>query len=111
MTVLTGLVDSFSYLLLGHVFVANMTGNVVFLGFAVVGAQGFSVAAFLVALASFGFGSVLGGRVVAQFGHHRARHIAVATAAQSLFLAVGRSSPWSAPSRSAQESAIPSSSS
>lgn len=88
MTVLTGLVDSFSYLLLGHVFVANMTGNVVFLGFAVVGAQGFSVAASLVALASFGFGSVLGGRVVAQFGHHRARHIAVATAAQSLFLAV-----------------------
>ena len=37
MTVVTGLVDSFSYLLLGHVFVANMTGNVVFLAFAVVG--------------------------------------------------------------------------
>ena len=38
MTVLTGLVDSFSYLLLGHVFVANMTGNVVFVGFALAGA-------------------------------------------------------------------------
>ena len=34
MTVVTGLVDAFSYLSLGHVFVANMTGNVVFLGFA-----------------------------------------------------------------------------
>ena len=56
MTVVTGLVDAFSYLLLGHVFVANMTGNVVFLGFAVVGAQGFSIAASLVALVSFGRG-------------------------------------------------------
>ena len=50
MTVVTGLVDAFSYLLLGHVFVANMTGNVVFLGFAVAGAPGFSIAASLVAL-------------------------------------------------------------
>jgi uncharacterized membrane protein YoaK (UPF0700 family) len=30
LTVVTGLVDAFSYLSLGHVFVANMTGNVVF---------------------------------------------------------------------------------
>jgi uncharacterized membrane protein YoaK (UPF0700 family) len=88
MTVVTGLVDSFSYLLLGHVFVANMTGNVVFLGFAVAGAQGFSIAASLVALASFGLGSVFGGRIAAQFDHHRGRHVAVATAAQSVLLAV-----------------------
>ena len=39
LTVVTGLVDAFSYLLLGHVFVANMTGNVVFLGFAIAGAK------------------------------------------------------------------------
>jgi uncharacterized membrane protein YoaK (UPF0700 family) len=88
MTVLTGLVDSFSYLLLGHVFVANMTGNVVFLGFAVVGAQGFSIAASLVALVSFGMGSVFGGRIVGRFGHHRGHHVAVAAGTQSLFLAV-----------------------
>jgi hypothetical protein len=30
LTFVTGLVDAFSYLVLGHVFVANMTGNVVF---------------------------------------------------------------------------------
>jgi uncharacterized membrane protein YoaK (UPF0700 family) len=88
MTVVTGLVDAFSYLLLGHVFVANMTGNVVFLGFAVAGAQGFSIAASLVALASFGVGSVLGGRVAQRFGHHRGRHVTVATATQALLLAV-----------------------
>jgi len=45
LTLVTGLVDAFSYLVLGRVFVANMTGNVVFLGFAVAGASGFSVRA------------------------------------------------------------------
>jgi uncharacterized membrane protein YoaK (UPF0700 family) len=88
MTVVTGLVDAFSYLLLGHVFVANMTGNVVFLGFAVAGAQGFSIAASLVALASFGLGSVVGGRIVQRFGDHRAHHVTVATGTQALLLAV-----------------------
>jgi uncharacterized membrane protein YoaK (UPF0700 family) len=39
LTVVTGLVDAFSYLSLGHVFVANMTGNVVFLGFALAGSR------------------------------------------------------------------------
>ena len=47
LTVITGLVDAVSYLALGHVFVANMTGNVVFLGFAVVDAEDFSVPASL----------------------------------------------------------------
>jgi uncharacterized membrane protein YoaK (UPF0700 family) len=88
MTVVTGLVDAFSYLLLGHVFVANMTGNVVFLGFAVAGAQGFSIGASVVALVAFGLGSVLGGRIVQRFGHHRGHHVAIATAAQALLLAV-----------------------
>ena len=37
LTVTTGLVDAVSVLGLGRVFTANMTGNVVFLGFAVVG--------------------------------------------------------------------------
>jgi uncharacterized membrane protein YoaK (UPF0700 family) len=88
MTVVTGLVDAFSYLVLGHVFVANMTGNVVFLGFAVAGAHGFSIAASLVALVSFGFGSVVGGRIVARYGHHRGRHLASAMVVEAVFLAV-----------------------
>jgi len=41
LTAVTGLVDAISYLQLGHVFVANMTGNVIFLGFAAAGAAGF----------------------------------------------------------------------
>ena len=42
LTVVTGLVDAVSYLALGHVFTANMTGNVVFLGFAAAGGRGLS---------------------------------------------------------------------
>ncbi|EUA43972.1 hypothetical protein I553_8306 [Mycobacterium xenopi 4042] len=33
LTFATGIVDAISVLVLGHVFVANMTGNVIFLGF------------------------------------------------------------------------------
>jgi uncharacterized membrane protein YoaK (UPF0700 family) len=43
LTIVTGVVDALAYLRLGHVFVANMTGNVVFLGFAAAGAGGLSV--------------------------------------------------------------------
>jgi len=53
LTFVTGLVDAASVLGLGRVFTANMTGNVVFLGFALGGAQDVSIAASLVALASF----------------------------------------------------------
>ncbi|MDQ1376785.1 MAG: hypothetical protein QOE15_958 [Acidimicrobiaceae bacterium] len=62
LTVVTGFVDAVSILRLGHVFVANMTGNVVFLGFALAGSSGFSVSASLVALAAFLAGAATWGR-------------------------------------------------
>jgi len=89
MTLVTGLVDAFSYLVLGHVFVANMTGNVVLLGFALVGTPGFSVAASVVAIASFALGSSLGGRIGARLGRHRVRHLSTAATVQVVFLAAG----------------------
>ena len=49
-TAITGLIDAISYLALGHVFTANMTGNVVFLAFAVAGAPGLSLTRSLTAL-------------------------------------------------------------
>jgi uncharacterized membrane protein YoaK (UPF0700 family) len=73
LTVVTGLVDAFSYLLLGHVFVANMTGNVVFSGFAIAGAAGFSLAASLAALGAFAAGALLGGLIAHRAGAHRGR--------------------------------------
>ena len=88
LTVVTGLVDAFSYLVLGHVFVANMTGNVVFLGFALVGTPGFSIAASLVALVTFWLGALVGGRIGARLGQHRGRLLATAASLQAAFVVV-----------------------
>ena len=49
----SGLVDAASYLGLGHVFTANMTGNILLLGFATAGASGFSTTACLVSIGAF----------------------------------------------------------
>src|SRR6202050_320680 len=89
MTLVTGLVDAFSYLVLGHVFVANMTGNVVFLGFALAGAPGFSITASLTAVASFAAGALLGGRLGSRYRGHRARLHCSAATPQAAFLAAG----------------------
>src|SRR5579863_5785472 len=88
MTLVTGLVDAFSYLVLGHVFVANMTGNVVFLAFALAGAPGFSILASLVALGAFVLGSLGGGLLGSRLGQHRGRLLSVAAALQTLLLLV-----------------------
>lgn len=77
LTVLTGVVDGVSILSLGRVFVANMTGNVVFIGFALGGASGFSLSASLSALAGFLVGASIGGVVVGRLGWHRGRLVAV----------------------------------
>ena len=63
LTAVSGIVDAASYLGLGHVFTANMTGNVVILGFSAAGAPGFSAAACLVSLAAFVVGAALAGRL------------------------------------------------
>jgi hypothetical protein len=58
LTLVTGIVDAVSVLALGHVFTANMTGNVVFLAFAVAGASQFSIARSLASLVAFLMGAV-----------------------------------------------------
>jgi uncharacterized membrane protein YoaK (UPF0700 family) len=82
LTGVTGLVDAVSYLKLGHVFVANMTGNVVFLGFAVADAAAFSIPASLLAIVAFMAGALVGGRIGSSAGRHRARLLAIATSLQ-----------------------------
>jgi uncharacterized membrane protein YoaK (UPF0700 family) len=86
LTAVTGLVDAVSYLQLGRVFVANMTGNVVFLGFAVADAPAFSLSASLAALAAFLVGAFVGGTIGARVGRHRARLLAVSTGIQVVFV-------------------------
>jgi uncharacterized membrane protein YoaK (UPF0700 family) len=86
MTLVTGLVDSFSYLVLGHVFVANQTGNVLFIAFALAGAQGFSVASSLTALGAFALGSLLGGLIGSRRSSDRGRLLWNAAGIQASFM-------------------------
>jgi uncharacterized membrane protein YoaK (UPF0700 family) len=62
-TAVTGLVDAVSYIGLGHIFTANMTGNIVLLGFAFAGVPGLSALRSLTALGAFLVGAVIGGRL------------------------------------------------
>jgi uncharacterized membrane protein YoaK (UPF0700 family) len=61
LSVTTGLVDAVSVLGLGKVFTANMAGNIVFLGFAVVDTPGFYLPPYLVAIAAFLVGAAIAG--------------------------------------------------
>ncbi len=87
LTAVTGLVDAFSYLVLGHVFVANMTGNVVFLAFALAGVGGFSVLASLVAIGCFALGALIAGRVGRHLAGRRELLLAVTAAGQAVIVA------------------------
>lgn len=69
LTTATGVVDAVSYLSLDRVFTGNMTGNVLFLGFALVGVPGIPLLNNAVALGGFVVGSIVGGRVVPRGSH------------------------------------------
>src|SRR5438128_6151615 len=88
MTVLVGVVDAVSILSLGRVFVANMTGNVVFIGFALAGASGFSLSASLSALGGFLVGAGLGGVAVDRLGTHRGRLVTAVVGGELVLLLV-----------------------
>jgi uncharacterized membrane protein YoaK (UPF0700 family) len=73
LTVLAGIVDAASILRLGHVFVATMTGNLVFVGVAVAGAKGFAVSPCLLSIGGFIVGALSGGRACSAARGHRGR--------------------------------------
>jgi uncharacterized membrane protein YoaK (UPF0700 family) len=87
LTFSTGLVDAVSFLGLGHVFTANMTGNVVLLGFGLAGGSGLPVLAPIVSLAAFLAGAFIGGRIQTRFGAVRPRHLTVALACEAVLIA------------------------
>src|SRR5438552_11738159 len=68
LTFTTGIVDAVSFLGLGNVFTANMTGNVVLLGFGIAGSGGLPIAAPFASFGAYVLGAIVGGRV--------ARHVA-----------------------------------
>jgi uncharacterized membrane protein YoaK (UPF0700 family) len=76
LTFSTGLVDAVSYLGLGRVFTANMTGNIVLLGFGIAGSGGLPVVAPLVSLGAFLAGAGIGGVLAGTVGDRHAQHVA-----------------------------------
>jgi uncharacterized membrane protein YoaK (UPF0700 family) len=68
LTISTGAVDAISWLGLGKVFSAFMTGNLAFLGFRFAGAPGPSVPSVLAATAAFAVGAFIGARIVRRAG-------------------------------------------
>lgn len=81
LSVTTGLVDAVSVLGLGKVFTANMTGNIVFLGFAAAGAPDFAVAPYVIALAAFLGGALVAGRIGTVMADGALRHWLMTAAA------------------------------
>lgn len=68
LTFATGLADAISILVLGHVFVANMTGNVIFLGFWLAPRTNIDMTAVMVALPAFMCTTIVSGRLLRLFG-------------------------------------------
>jgi uncharacterized membrane protein YoaK (UPF0700 family) len=78
LTFSTGIVDAISVLVLGHVFVANMTGNVIFLGFWFAPHTVVDMTAAVVAFVSFVTGAIVGGRLARHLDSDVRRWLTVA---------------------------------
>ena len=86
LTFATGLADAISILVLGHVFVANMTGNVIFLGFWLAPKTSIDLTAVAVALPTFFCTTILSGRLARHFGERTRAWITRVLATEILLL-------------------------
>lgn len=95
LTFVTGLIDAGSYVAMGHVFTANMTGNIVFMGFAFGEVQGLSIERSATALGFALIGGFLAGRLDSWLGKKRRNlWLAVALAIEAVLLLGAMSVSW-----------------
>jgi uncharacterized membrane protein YoaK (UPF0700 family) len=87
LTLATGLADSISILVLGHVFVANMTGNVIFLGFWLAPNANIDLTAVAVALPTFVCTTIVSGRLLRHFGARTRQWITTVLTSEIVLLA------------------------
>ena len=87
LTAVSGVVDAVSFLALGHVFVANMTGNIVFVGFAAAGSRDVSLPASLEAIVFFIVGGLAAGRLARFAGPVNTDLVRAAVAVEFLLVA------------------------
>ena len=88
LTFTTGLVDAVSYLGLGRVFTANMTGNVVLLGFGIAGSGGLPVLAPIISLVAFLLGAVVGGILSKRLLERHPEHLGAALAVEVTMIGI-----------------------
>jgi uncharacterized membrane protein YoaK (UPF0700 family) len=86
LTFSTGLIDAVSYIGFGRVFVANMTGNVVLLGFAAAGVSGLSITRALLSLTGFVIGAAIGGRLGTTLARGSRRRLIISAGSVEAFL-------------------------
>ena len=89
MTAVTGVVDAVSYLGLGHIFTANMTGNVALMGFRLGGSSGISLSRSVIALFCFMLGAAAGGSMGRRLDPRQSRISGLLVEAALLFVAAG----------------------
>ncbi|MEV6651822.1 YoaK family protein [Streptomyces sp. NPDC051219] len=94
LTMTTGMVEAVSFLALGPVFTAMQTGNVLFLGFALMREGGLSAAASAISLGAFALGTVAGARLESGVDARQRRWFVVALLVESCLLAVAAFAAW-----------------
>ncbi|MBP5869283.1 MULTISPECIES: YoaK family protein [Streptomyces] len=94
LTLTTGMIEAVSFLVLGPVFTAVQTGNLLFLSFALTGAAGLSPAAAGVSFAGFTVGAVLGSRFETSVDAHGRRWFVPALLVEALLLGLGGLVAW-----------------
>lgn len=87
LTFTSGMVDAVSYLGLGRVFTANMTGNLVLLGFGIAHSGGLPVVAPLISLGSFVLGAATGGLLGSRLRPRSVAHVCAALTLEAALLA------------------------
>ncbi|MFI1397054.1 YoaK family protein [Streptomyces sp. NPDC020681] len=94
LTLTTGMVEAVSFLVLGPVFTAVQTGNLLLLGFAAAGEGGLSAAASVSSLAGFVVGALLGARFESSVDAHGHRWFVVALVAEAMLLGLAGVGAW-----------------
>ncbi len=94
LTASTGVIDADSYLALDHVFTGNMTGNVLFIGFAIAGVAGIPFLNNVIALLGFVVGSFLSGRIVGRGHPWGLPRVSAWLLLAGGILAIGIATPW-----------------
>jgi uncharacterized membrane protein YoaK (UPF0700 family) len=107
LTFVSGLVDAASFIALGHVFTANMTGNVVFMAFALAGIPELSLWRSLIAFLTALAGAVVAGHLDSRIRwEKRTSWLSIALTIEAALLAIAAFVTWTGRAHLADQSIV-----